>query len=98
MTGALTEERGIDLRRAFIVGFVIGAVVLVLAAFLSLIVELPEFLSDLLTVGTFLLNPLLEAMADWPGILNVALAAAANGLVYGVAAAIAALVVNLVRR
>lgn len=98
MADVLSEDRGIDVRRAFIVAFVIGAVVLVLAAFLSLLVELPEWLNDILTVGTFLLNPLVEAMADWPGILNIALAAAANGLVYGVVASVAAFVINLVRR
>jgi hypothetical protein len=97
MADAMTEDRGIDIRRAFIVAFVIGAVVLVLAVFLSLLVELPEWLNDILTVGTFLLNPLVEAMADWPGIINIALAAAANGLVYGVVAAVAAFVINLIR-
>jgi hypothetical protein len=98
MTDAMSEDRGIDVRRAFIVAFVIGAVVLVLAVFLSLLVELPEWLNDILTVGTFLLNPLVEAMADWPGIINVAIAAVANGLVYGVVAAVAAFVINFVRR
>jgi hypothetical protein len=98
MADTLTEERGIALSRAFVVGFVVGAVVLVLAAFISLLVELPAFLTDVLTVGTYLLNPLLDEMADWPGILNLAIAAAANGLVYGIAAVVAAIVINLVRR
>lgn len=85
-------------RRAFIIGFVVGAIVLVLAAFVSVLVETPAWLFGVLTVGAVVLRPFAEAMAGWPGLLNIALAAAANGLVYGVVAIVVAWILNVVRR
>ena len=85
-------------RRAFIIGFVVGAVVLVLAAFVSVLVEMPAWLFGVLTVGAVVLRPFAEAMADWPGLINIALAAIANGLVYGVVAIVVAWILNVMRR
>ena len=85
-------------RRAFIIGFVVGAIVLVLAAFVSVLVEMPAWLFGVLTVGAVFFRPLADAMADWPGLLNIALAAIANGIMYGVVGIVAVWVLNLVRR
>jgi hypothetical protein len=97
MVEATDEHRKIGLGRAFVWGFVIGAVVLVLAAFISLLFDVPEWLQDLLTPGALLLSPLADAMADWPGLVNVGLAAVANGAIYGVIAVAVAAIANALR-
>ena len=94
-----TSERGnIGLGRAFVWGFVVGAIALVLTAFVALLFNMPEWLKDLLTPGALLLSPLADAMADWPGLLNVTLGAVANGVVYGGIAVAVAAIANAMRR
>ena len=84
--------------RAFIIGFVVGGIVLVLAAFLSLIIEMPDWLFGALTVGAVVLRPFQGAMAEWPGLINIGLAAVANGLVFGIVAIFVVWVLSLTRR
>jgi hypothetical protein len=94
-----TGEPGkIGLGRAFAWWFVIGAVVLAISLVARLVFELPLWLEDLLTPGALLLMPLADAMADWPGLLTVTLAAAVNGVVYGVIAVAVVALSNAMRR
>lgn len=80
-------------RRAFVLGFLAGFLVLVPAVVLALLFPLGEWLFPVLTPGVVLLRPL-SAMADWPGGVNVLLGSVANGLVVGLFLATAALVVS----
>lgn len=84
--------------RAFGLGFVIGAVVTVPAILFALLSPVGEAVLGILTPGSLLLKPLADVMATWPGLLNVALVAVANGLVYGLAAVVLVTVVNALRR
>lgn len=96
-----TEEprrRAIPRARAFGVGFVLGLVVTVPAIFFALLSPVGEAALGILTPGSLLLRPIADAMASWPGLLNVALVAVANGLLYGLAATALVSVVNAVRR
>ena len=96
-----TEEprrRAVPRARAFGVGFVLGLVVTVPAILLALISPVGEAVLGILTPGSLLLRPIADAMASWPGLLNVALVAVANGLLYGLAATALVSVVSAVRR
>ena len=96
-----TEEprrRAIPRARAFGVGFVLGLVVTVPAIFFALLSPVGEAVLGILTPGSLLLRPIADAMASRPGLLNVALVAVANGLLYGLAAAALSSVVSAVRR
>lgn len=84
--------------RAFGLGFAIGAVVTVPAIFFALLSPVGEAVLGILTPGSLLLKPLADVMATWPGLLNVALIAVANGLVYGLAAVVLVTVISAVRR
>jgi hypothetical protein len=97
-----TEEsrsrRTVSRARAFGLGFVLGLVVTVPAIFFALLSPIGEALLGILTPGSLLLEPLSDVMASWPGLLNVALVAVANGLVYGSVATALVSVVSAVRR
>ena len=98
MVETTSESGKIGLSRAFVWGFVIGAVVLVVTIFAALLFELPDWLKDLLTPGVLLLTPLADATAGWPGFLNLILGAVANGAVYGVIAVVVAAIANATQR
>ncbi len=97
-----TEEprsrRTVSRARAFGIGFVLGLVVTVPAVLFALLSPVGEAVLAILTPGSLLLKPLTDAMATWPGLLNVALVAVANGLVYGLAATALVSVASAVRR
>lgn len=97
-----TEEsrsrRTVSRVRAFGLGFVLGLVVTVPAVFFALLSPVGEAALGILTPGSLLLRPLTGVMASWPGLLNVALVAVANGLVYGLVATALVTVVRAVRR
>lgn len=97
-----TEEprvrRTVSRARAFGLGFVLGLVITVPAIFFALLSPVGESVLGILTPGSLLLKPLTNVMATWPGLLNVALVATANGLVYGLAATALVSVVRAVRR
>lgn len=97
-----TEEprlwRTVSRVRAFGLGFVIGLVVTVPAVFFALLSPVGEAVLGILTPGSLLLKPLTDVMATWPGLLNVALVAAANGLVYGLVGTALVSLVRAVRR
>jgi hypothetical protein len=75
------------LRRPFLLGFVLGFLVLVPAAVLGLLFVAFERVQPWLTPGALLLRPLSDAMAGWPGAVNLLLGSVANGLVLGLVAA-----------
>jgi hypothetical protein len=97
-----TEEprlgRTVSRTRAFVLGFVLGLVVTVPAVTFALLSPVGEAVLGILTPGSLLLKPLTDVMATWPGLLNVALVAVANGLVYGLAATALVSLVSAVRR
>jgi hypothetical protein len=97
-----TEEprssRPISRARAFGAGFGLGFVVTVPAVLFALVSPAGEAVLSILTPGSLLLRPIADVMAGWPGLLNVALVAAANGVVYGLVAVALASVVNAYRR
>ena len=74
-------------RRSASWGFLVGFLVTVPAALLALVSATGEALKPYLVPGAWLLQPLTDAMADWPGLLTILLTAVANGLVYGAVAA-----------
>lgn len=89
----LASERGLArIRRPSMAGFVVGFLVTVPATFLALMFKWAEKASDFIVPSTLLLRPLSPYMADWHGALNMGLASLVNGVVYGLAAAVAALV------
>jgi len=72
------------LRRPAVLGFALGFVMAFVAAVLALTTPVFETLLPWLVPGAALLSPLTDRMADWNGLLNMALAGTANGLVYAV--------------
>ena len=99
MTSTRPSARsGPSTARAFVVGFVLGAVVTVPTALAALLSTTAERLAPLLTPGVALLRPVSDAMADWPGAVNLLLACLSNALVVGAAAAAGALVLRRGRR
>ena len=87
----------VSLARVFGAGFVVGAVITVPAVLLALISPVGEALLRILIPGSFLLRPIADAMASWPGLLNVGLLAIANGLAYGLVAVALVRVLSVVR-
>ncbi len=67
-------------------GFLVGFLVTVPATLLALVSATGEALKPYVVPGTWLLEPLTDAMADWPGLVNILVGAVANGLVYGAVA------------
>ena len=70
-------------RRPAAIAFVVGFLVTVPAAFLSLLFTWAEALASVVVPGAFLLRPLSPAMANWHGAVNMGLLSVANGLVFG---------------
>jgi hypothetical protein len=81
-----------------VLGFVIGAALVVPGIFVALLVPVAERVSPFLTPAAALLRPLSGPRADWPGAVNILLLAAVNGLVWGAVAICFALVLHRVRR
>jgi hypothetical protein len=92
------SPRTVSRARAFEAGFVLGLGVTVPAIFFALLSPVGEAVLGILTPGSLLLRPIADVMAGWPGLVNVALVAVANGLVYGLAAIALVSVVNAYRR
>jgi uncharacterized membrane protein len=90
-----TSTRVRSLPRIFVLGFAIGFVVTVPAAMLALIFSWAESALPWVVPGLLLTRPLSSVMQDWPGAVNLGLAALANGLVYGL---VVLAVVTVVRR
>jgi hypothetical protein len=63
-------------------GFVAGAAITVAATFFALLSHTGEALHPYLVPSTELLGPLSDVMATWPGLLNMAIAAVVNGVIY----------------
>lgn len=77
-----TQTQDRELRRPVLIGFAVGFVMAFLATVLALILPLFETLHPVLVPGAALLAPLSERMADWNGLLTMALGGIANGAVY----------------
>lgn len=84
-------------RRWFLVGFVVGALVLVPVALLALVLPAAEYVAPFLTPGVVLLLPLTPLMADWPDAVNLVLGSLANGVAVGLASALVAVGLGLGR-
>lgn len=85
-----TASRTRQPRRYALWGFVIGVAITVPATLLALVSNVGEAIHPYLVPSTVLLRPLADAAASWPGLLNVALAAVVNGLVYATVVGLAA--------
>ena len=85
-------------RRPFVLGFVVGAAVTLPAVLVALVVPAGERLLPFLVPGAAVVRPLSSLMAAWPGAVNLLLAAVANGLLIGAAAACLAHLLARVRR
>ncbi|HET9085401.1 MAG TPA: hypothetical protein VFN41_13455 [Candidatus Limnocylindrales bacterium] len=68
------------------------------AATFALLSPVGEALLPVLTPGSLVLTPISDAMANWPGLLNVGLVAAANGLLYGLVAIVLVRVATIAAR
>jgi hypothetical protein len=88
----------VGLRRPAAVGFLVGFATAFVATVLALMSPFFETLEPVLVPGALLLEPLTERMAGWNGLLNMVLGGVANGLVYAVVFAAAALALGAVRR
>jgi hypothetical protein len=84
--------------RPFLVGFLIGAVLTVPAAVLALIFTWAEVALPWVVPGLLLTRTLVPFMQNWPGAVNLAVAALANGMVYGLVALAVVAAVRLARR
>ena len=82
-------------RRAFLLGFALGALIVVPGVFVALLVPAAESVWPYLTPGAVLLRPLSDDMSAWPGAVNTLLLAVVNGFVVG---AVAAGIVRVLRR
>lgn len=84
--------------RLALMGFVAGAAITLPAVFLALLTPTGETLKPFLIPGALVLAPLSGSMAEWHGAVNLALTAAANGVVYAAAAVILGSLAALARR
>jgi Flp pilus assembly protein TadB len=82
MAGATV--RRLSLKRAAVIGFIVGFLITLPVLVLALLTPVGETLLPILVLGSLLLRPLTDAMASWPGAVNVLLTAIVNGLVYAV--------------
>jgi hypothetical protein len=79
---ASATRRRLSLRRAAVIGFIVGCLITLPALIFALLAPVGETLLPVLVPGSLLLRPLAAAMAAWPGAVNVVLTAVINGLVY----------------
>lgn len=75
-----------NLRTWLVCGFALGVLVTLPAAFLALSTPVGETLYPVLVAGGTLLRPLAPVLAGWSDVLDLMLIAAANGVVYSLAA------------
>jgi hypothetical protein len=75
-------RRRLSLRRAAVIGFIVGCLITLPALIFALLAPVGETLLPVLVPGSLLLRPLTVAMAAWPGAVNVVLTAVTNGLLY----------------
>jgi len=82
-----------SLRRAALIGLVVGLVLPLPALVFALVSPIGETLLPVLVPGSILLRPLASAMASWPGALNVLLTSVVNGLLFAVAFGVISLLI-----
>lgn len=85
------------LRRWLLWGWIIGVVITVPATFFALLSPAGETLHPFLVPSAGLLAPLSGVMANWPALVNLAIACIVNGLVYATVAAAAGAVLHSLR-
>ena len=79
-----SARRRLSLRRAAVIGFVVGLVIPLPAIVFALVSPIGETLLPVLVPGSILLRPLSSAMSSWPGAINVLLTSVLNGLLLAV--------------
>ena len=87
------RRRRLSVRRAAVIGFIVGSVVTLPVLVLALLAPVGETLLPVLLPGSLLLGPLADSMASWPGAVNVVLTAVVNGLVYAALLVLIALLI-----
>ncbi len=98
MRMAAASPRSARVRRAFLVGFVIGFALPTPAFILYMLVPAAEPWAPWLAPGNELLRPLSPYTSMWHGGLNWLLSSVVNGLVIGGTAACIGLVISRLRR
>lgn len=79
-------------------GFLLGAAITVPATAYALISLRGEILHPYLVPASALLRPLSEAVATWPGVVNVGIVALTNGVIYAAVMTVLAAVLPARRR
>lgn len=77
-----TQTLGRGPRRPVLIGFTVGFAMAFVATVLALLLPFVEGLHPFLVPGAVLLAPLHDRMAEWNGLLNMALGGVVNGAVY----------------
>lgn len=85
-------------QRWLLCGLMVGVAITLPATFFALLSPAGEALHPYLVPSTELLRPLADVAATWPGILNVALAATVNGVIYAIGAVALGTLLSIMRR
>jgi hypothetical protein len=96
MTGPTAPSTGAapSLRRPAVVGFVVGFLAAFVVTMLALVTVVAEVVHPVLVPAAPLLRPVADQMADWPGLLTMALAGTVNGAIYAAAFVLVATVLR----
>lgn len=78
-------------------GFIVGVAVTVPATFFALLFHTGEALHPYLVPSTELLAPLSHVVATWPGLVNVAIVAVVNGVIYAAVAGALGTLLSILR-
>ena len=79
-------------------GFIVGVAITVPATVFAFLAPAGETLQPYLVPGTRLLRPLADMVATWPGMANVAIASAINGVMYAIGAVFLGCLLSMMRR
>ena len=77
--------------------FLVGVAITVPATLFALLSPTGEVLFPFLVPANAVLRPLTDVVASWPGLVNVAMASLANGVIYAAIAAALGLLAGQVR-
>ncbi len=82
-----SEQAIVAAKRWAFWSFVVGVAITMPATFLALLSPTGEALLPFLVPASAVLRPLADVVANWPGLVNVAIASLVNGVIYAAIAA-----------
>ena len=94
----LQTTAGSTVRRPALAGFALGFAMTFVVTLLALVLTAVERVEDVLVPARVRLAPWSDPMADWNGLLTMAVAGTVNGLVYAAVLPAAAAALGAVRR